>query len=133
MVPRYAVGQVRYIRYGTAKAGTRAYAPAHLRGVMCRASCPAPRAYIHSAATAGTRTLRRGRARPWLYISAQLATAVRSASQVRSTANSPTFSSGKRPRISSQKEGCLHGIRYVELAGAFGGASCRGSRAAERI
>ena len=45
MVPRYAVGKVRYIRYGTAKAGTRAYAPAHLRGVMCRASCPAPRAY----------------------------------------------------------------------------------------
>ena len=37
---------------------------------------------------------------------------------MRSTANSPTFSSGKRPRISSQKEGCLHGIRYVELAGA---------------
>ena len=54
----------------------------------------------------------------WLYMSAQFATAVRSASQVRSTAQGPTFSSGKRPRISSQKEGCLDGLTYVELTAA---------------
>ena len=46
-----------------------------------------------------------------LYMSAQFAAAVRSASQVRSTAQGPTLSSGKRPRISSQKEGCLMASR----------------------